>query len=140
MHLDELQDALYVLDGVNVQKFDAGAAKTATFKSKLFHQPAPTVGFACAEVVGSQSSGSPVSFTLHVMNMDEGEAAKLAAVNSLFVATSDTSVKYSVAVTNSKPFRLPGGYRAQDFQIEVSTTTSIQGVAVAHSMKDLAQT
>jgi hypothetical protein len=115
MHLDELQDALYVLDGVNVQKFDAGAAKTVTFKSKLFHQPAPIVGFACAKVI---AESFPVTFNLY----------------------ADGVLKHTQTVANAQPFRLPSGYRAQDFQIEVSTTGAIQFVAMAHSMQELAQT
>ena len=115
MHLDELQDALYVLDGVNVQKFDAGTAKTVTFKSKLFHQPKPVPGFACAEVV---AESYPVTFKLY----------------------ADGVLKHTQTVASTLPFRLPGGYRAQDFQIEVSTTGAVQMVAMAHSMQELGTT
>jgi hypothetical protein len=115
MHLDELQDALYVLDGVNVQKFDAGAAKTVTFKSKLFHQPAPIVGFACAKVI---AESFPVTFNLY----------------------ADGVLKHTQTVANAQPFRLPSGYRAQDFQIEVSTTGAVQLMAMAGSMRELATT
>lgn len=115
MHLDELQDALYVLDGVNIQKFDAGTAKTVTFKSKLFHQPAPVPGFACAKVV---AESFPVTFKLY----------------------TDGVLKHTQTVANAQPFRLPSGYRAQDYQIEVSTTGAVQLVAMAHSMQELGTT
>lgn len=114
VHVDALQDALFVLDGVNIKKWDAGDALTVTFKSKVFHQTKPVPGFACAEVVGSY----PATFKLY----------------------ADGVLKHTQTVTSANPFRLPGGYHGQDFQIEVSTTGAIQGVAVAHSMRELAQT
>ena len=113
--IDDLQDTMYVLDGINIQKWDAGAAKTVTFKSKVFHQPKPVPGFACAEVV---AGSYPVSFKLY----------------------ADGVLKHTQSVTSAGPFRLPGGYHAQDFQVEVSTTDSIQFVAMAHSMQELAAT
>ena len=115
LHLDDLQDALYVLNGVNIQKWDTGAAKTVTFKSKLFKMPKPTQAFSCAEVVADTY---PATFKLY----------------------TDGVLKHTEAVANSNPFRLPGGYYAQTYQIEVSTTGAIQGVAMAHSMTELGST
>ena len=114
LHLDDLQDALYVLDGVNVQKWDAGSAKTATFKSKLFKMPNPVSAFACAEV---QADAYPVTFKLY----------------------ADGVLKHTQTVADANPFRLPSGYRTQTLQIELSTTGAIQGCAVAHSMAELGQ-
>lgn len=117
LYLDDLQDALYVLDGVNVQKWDYGAAnKTATFKSKLHKLPKPMVGFACAEVV---ADSYPVTFRLY----------------------ADGALKHTESVLNSNPFKLPSGYYAQTVQLEVSTTgAAIQGAVIAHSMQEIAQT
>lgn len=114
MHLDDLQDALYVLDGVNVQKWDAGTAKTVTFKSKLFKMPNPVSAFACAEV---QADNYPVTFKLYAEGV----------------------LKHTQTVADANPFRLPSGYRAQTLQIELSATGAIQGCAVAHSMAELGQ-
>jgi len=118
LHVDDLQDALFVLDGINIQKFDAGVAKTVTFKSKLFHQPKPVPNFGCAQVTGSQTVGNPATFKLYV----------------------DGVLKHTQSVTSSNPFRLPGGFHGVDFQVEVSTTSDIQMVAMAHTMTELAQT
>lgn len=114
LYLDELQDALYVLDGINVQRWDAGAAKTVTFKSKLYRMPKPMPGFACAQVV---ADAYPLTFKLF----------------------ADGALKHTQTVANGNPFRLPGGYHADTFQIEVAGTVAVQGVAVAHSMQELAQ-
>jgi len=118
VHVDALQDALFILSGVNIQKFDAGAAKTVTFKSKLFHQPKPIPNFGCAQVTGSQTVGNPATFKLYV----------------------DGVIKHTQSVTSSNPFRLPGGFHGVDFQVEVSTTSDVQMVAMAHTMSELAQT
>lgn len=115
VYLDDMQDALYVLDGVSVKKWDAGAALTTTFKSKVFRMPKPTAGFACAEVT---ADAYPVSFRLY----------------------ADGVLKHTQTVTSGAPFRLPGGYYADNFQIEVATTGAVQGLVVAHSMAELAST
>ena len=112
---DDLQDALYVLDGVNVKKWDASSALTVTFKSKLHRLPKPACAFAVAEVT---ADAYPVTFKLY----------------------ADGVLRHTQAVASAAPFRLPGGYHAQTAQMEVSGTAAVQGVAVAHSMAELAQT
>ena len=112
LHFDELQDQLYVLSSTNVQKWDAGAPMTARFKSKVFRAPRP-VNFGCAEVVADTY---PVTFKLY----------------------ADGALKHTQAVTSRSPFRLPSGFMALDWQIEVETTGAIQGVSVANSMAELA--
>jgi hypothetical protein len=110
---DDLQDQLYVLDGVSIKKWDAGAAMTATFTSKLFRTPRPT-GFACAEVI---ADAYPVTFGLY----------------------ADGVLKHTQTVASSTPFRLPSGFMAQTWQITLSTTGgAIQGAALAQSMKEMA--
>lgn len=115
LYSDDVQDALYVLDGTSVKKWDAGSALTATFKSKQFRTPQPVVAFACAEVT---ADSYPVTFKLY----------------------ADGVLKHTQTVASASPFRLPSGYMAQIWQIELSTTGAIQGAAVAHSMQELAQT
>lgn len=109
---DDLQDQLYVLDGVNIKKWDAGAAMTATFKSKVFRTPKP-VSFACAELI---ADAYPVTCKVY----------------------ADSVLKHTQNVSSANPFRLPAGFMAQRWQIEVSTTVAVQGVAMAQSMQELA--
>ena len=115
LHFDELQDQLYVLDGVNVQRWDAGTAMTATFKSKLFRLPKPTQAFACAEV---RADAYPVTVKFY----------------------ADAVLKHTQTAADANPFRLPGGFYADTWQLEVTTTGAVQGVAMAHAMSELAQT
>ena len=115
LYLDDLQDALYVLDGVNVQKWDSGAAKTVTFKSKLYQMPRPVQAYACANVTADTY---PLTFKLW----------------------ADGALKHTQTVTSSSPFRLPGGYYANTFQMEVSTSGQVSGVGVAHSLAEIGTT
>lgn len=114
LYVDDQQDSLFVLDGTSVKKWDAGAALTATVKSKLFKLPSPVAGFGCAEVV---ADAYPLTFKLY----------------------ADGALKHTQTVTSANPFRLPGGYRASTAQFEITTTGAVQGVALAHSMQELAQ-
>jgi len=116
LYLDDMQDVLFVLNGTKVQKWDAGAAKTVTFKSKVFRMPKPMPAFSCAEVIATTY---PVTFKLYV--------------------DGNTTAKHIQTVASSTPFRLPSGYLGDTFQIELSTTGAIQGCRMAHSMAELSQ-
>ena len=112
-HFDELRDQMYVLDGTSVKKWDASADTFMTYRarSKVYKQPYP-VNYAAAEVV---ATAYPVTFRLY----------------------ADGLLKHTETVASRAPFRLPGGYRAFDFQIELEGTYPVQGVAVASSMMEL---
>ena len=114
-YTDDLQDALFTLEGTNVRKWDAGAtSKTAAFTSRLFRTPRPIPAPSCAQVVGD---GYPVQMMLQ----------------------ADGQIVFSGDVTSSEPFRLPGGYHASEFQIEISSQFPVQSAAVAHSFDELGQ-
>jgi hypothetical protein len=112
MHFDELKDQLYVLSGTNVQKWDAGALMTARFRSKEFRLPRP-LNFACAEVV---ASSYPLTFRLF----------------------ADGVLRHTQTVGGRDPFRLPSGYMALDWQVEIEGTPAVQNVAIATSMAEIA--
>jgi hypothetical protein len=114
MHFDELQDQLYVLSGTSVQRWDGSATPmTVRAKSKEFRAPAP-MNFSCAEVV---ADSYPVTFKLY----------------------ADGALKHTQTVASRNPFRLPGGYMALDWQMELETTGAVQGCVLATSMQELAQ-
>ena len=147
----------------------SAGVKTATFKSKTFRMPKPVVGFGCAEVTATSYGTGAVRFrlysdtatdptidynkeTLGSGDAVEGKVWYSPTTRELKVYRSSSWVNYDqfkrttldmkyyeVAVTSSTPFRLPSGYHAQAFQIEIISTVAVQGVAVAHSMQELAQ-
>jgi len=113
MHFDELQDQLYVLSSGNVQRWDAGAFMQVRARSKEFRAPRP-MNFAAAEVT---ADAFPV--TLRVF--------------------ADGTLKHTQVVTNSNPFRLPAGFLATDWQLELEGSVAVQGAAISTSIQELAQ-
>lgn len=113
LHFDELKDQLYVLSGTSVQKWDSGAQMTFRARSKVFKQPVPH-NFGAAEVI---ASAYPVTFRLY----------------------ADGVLKHTETVAGRNPFRLPSGFRAFDYQIELEGTNAVQGVAVASAVEELKQ-
>lgn len=113
MHFDELRDHLYVRDNTSIKKWDADPSNFMTYKakSKVYKQGYPT-NFSAAEVV---AEAYPVTFRLY----------------------ADGSEVFSTSVTSRAPFRLPSGFRAYDYQIELEGTKPIVGCAIASSMKEL---
>lgn len=95
-----------------IQKFNAGAAKVATFRSKVFRQAAPITGFARGEFIGTGNA----TITLY----------------------ADGQIKATVNAAPAETFTLPGGYYANEFALEVSTSGDVQGVVLAHSIEELA--
>lgn len=112
-HFDELRDQLYVLDGTDIKKWDAGAAMTYRFRSKVFRSPRP-INFSAAEVV---AQAYPV--TLRVF--------------------ADGVLKHTQNVTSANSFRLPSGFLAWDWQIELEGTQPVQQAALATSMAELTE-
>ena len=114
LHFDNLADSLFVLQGTNIGKWDAGTPMTVTFTSKRFYLPKPTQAFSCAEVV---ALAYPVAISF----------------------SADGVTYYSTNAVDNNGFRLPGGFYAQIWQFSVNTTGAVQIVSLAHSMAELAQ-
>lgn len=112
MYFDELRDQLYVLDGTSVKKWDTGTPMTVRFRSKMFRTPRP-INFGAAEVTASEY---PLTFRLY----------------------GDGVLRHTQTVTQQSPFRLPSGFLAQQWQIELEGGVAIQGAAVASSISELA--
>jgi hypothetical protein len=106
-----LRDQLYVLNGANVQKWDAGTAMTYTFRSKLFKQPKP-VNFVTAK---AQADSYPVTVRLY----------------------ADSVLRHTQTVTSASPFRLPSGFEATTWQIEIEGTAPVQYAMLATTVAEL---
>lgn len=135
MHFDELRDQLYVLDGTQVKKWDAGSLTTVTFGSKHYRLPAPVNSFAWGEVI---ATAYPVTVHVDALEMDAAEVTKMVAkYPGTTSALTATTLRFTKSVTKKGPFRLPGGFSAQKWQLTVETTNPVQGVALAHSTSEL---
>jgi hypothetical protein len=109
---DALSEEMYVLDGLNIKKWNAGASNmTVTHKSKVFLMPKP-VNMSLAKVIADVY---PCTFKLY----------------------ADDRAAWTKTVTSEDEFWLPDGYLARDYQIEASTTTDITGIVIADNLEDL---
>ena len=134
MFVDESQDALFMLDGLNIVKWDGGAASmTARYRSKVF--VTPPINFGAARV---EADAYPVTAMFESLEMDaQVVAALVAARPAIFTAPSTTSLRYTVSVTSRLPFRLPGGFESRNTRVQVDTTNAVQMVTMATSMGEL---
>ena len=112
MYFDELKDQLYVLDGVSVKKWDAGSLMTVKARSKVFHHPKP-INLSAAEVLADTY---PLTFRVYANGV----------------------LKHTQSVANNSPFRLPSGFLAQSWQLEIEGTSAVQSVAIATAVAELA--
>lgn len=111
---DQLAEEMYVLDGTNIKRWNADAANmTVTWRSKVFHMPAPQNLSVCKVIADT----FPCTFTLY----------------------ADARAPWTRTVTSQEPFFLPSGYLAESYQFEISTTGDVTGVVVADNLAELTQ-
>lgn len=109
--LDKLRDTLFVLDGTTIKKWDAGAALTATFRSKRFREGKGVDIVAC-EVV---ARAYPVTVRCY----------------------ADGQLRSSREVTSAKPATLKSGNPATEWQFEIEASGTVLGAVFAPSLRDL---
>lgn len=135
MHFDELQDQLYVLDGINVQRWDAGpTSMTVRARSKTFRTPLPA-NFGALEVI---TDTYPVSVAIEAQGMDPAEVAALVAdFGGVLSAPISTTLRYQVSVAGKAPIVLPGGFSASDWTVDVEAIAPVLGVPMASTIDEL---
>lgn len=100
---DELAHVLYVLEGGSVRKFGTGAHLAVGLRSKKFKQTSPT-SFRFAKVVADVY---PITLNVYTEHVDRVTNA----ITQVLRATR--------TVQNQHVFSLPGGFRAEDWQLEL---------------------
>jgi hypothetical protein len=113
---DLQRDTLYFAGDGNIRAWDSHATDyiAYTWKSKIFETPKQT-NFAWAQVLVSDNK--PVTFNLY----------------------ADGVIKYTIAVTNDKPFRLPSGYKSKYWEVELTGTGAVRSVLMAENIEELKQ-
>jgi len=111
LYADHRSDTLYMAQGTNIVRFDAGSALTYTWRSKTFRAPF-SMNFGKAQLV---ASAYPVTMRLY----------------------GDGVLRFTKSVTDGNLFNLPSGYRALDYQIEVSGSSDVTQMSIATSSEEL---
>lgn len=119
---DDLQEVLYLLDAGNVvRRWDAGSALTVRYRSRIHRHPYETNPGAVRVVADTY----PVTFRLYSERIDP-------------VTSAVTRVlRHQQSIARDKPYPLPSGYVAQDFQYEVEAGGPVQAVLVGEQVGDL---
>jgi len=111
---NRLDDHLYLVVGGNVVQWNGNTiARTYTWRSKIFHAPKPTN----PTVAQVKASAYPLTFNFY----------------------ADGALIHTQSVANGNPFRLPAGYLAEDFEIEIAGSTDVSQCIIAESMSELRQ-
>lgn len=112
-YCDPIRDTLYLQVGNDIVKWDAGAGSlTYTWKSKVV---VPTKPFnpAFAQV---EAEAYPLTFKLY----------------------ADGALKHTESVASAAAFRLPGGYKAREFEIELTGTQQVHAIYMGSTYRELA--
>lgn len=98
----------------SLYRWGYGSAGTVVWKSKKFRLPLPT-NLAAARVI-ADSYASPLTCKVY----------------------ADGVLKHTQTVTSAMPFRLPSGFRAREWELEITTTATVFEVALASTVTELA--
>lgn len=110
-YADPRSDTLYFAQGTNIVRFNAGSGLTYTWRSKTFRMAFPS-NFGAAMVL---ANSYPVTLKVY----------------------GDGSLRHTMSVANANVFRLPAGYRAFDWQFELTGTAEVTQLSVANSVAEL---
>ena len=111
-YVDPVLDKLYLAVGTNIQKWNAGEAKTHKWVSKRFNLPVPT-NFSCFQV--KANSFSNLTLKVYV----------------------DGSLKHTASVTGSNIYRLPAGFLSNLWEFEITGTDHWTNLSVGTSVQEL---
>lgn len=109
------EDELYLVVGGNLVKFATGSSLSYTWKTKKFFVPRP-INPAVAKV-DCDSYGSGVTFKIF--------------------ADGSSTPKHTQTVTDNGVFRLPSGYKAKEFEVQVEGSTAINEICVYESAGEI---
>ena len=114
--LDIEDDSLYFTDAVNIYKWEGntGTIQTYVWRSgKVRLEKKVNLGAAMVEA----ASYSSLTFRLYASGI----------------------LRFSAKVTSGEPFRLPGGYLSNIYEIELTGTDVVTGVSAAENIFELAK-
>ena len=113
-HVVPKADSLFIVESGYIKKMDkANTDKPYTWKSKIFEFPKP-INLGAAQVL-SPNYGSGITFKLY----------------------ANAILKHTKTVLNATPFKLPSGFSAKEWYIQVEGTADVQSISVAQSINEI---
>lgn len=110
---DARTDTLYLAQGANIVRYNAGSALTYSWKSKPFRLSVP-LNMAVAAI---EAIAFPVTLKIY----------------------ADGVLKQTKTVSSRDPFKLKSGFKAGVWEFEISGTTEVKRLRVATSVDELKQ-
>lgn len=110
---DARTDTLYLAQGGNIVRYNAGSPLTYTWRSKIFRLAAPNN----MSVAAVEALAYPVTLKVYV----------------------DGVLKQTKTVTSAEPFKLKSGFKRKQWQFEISGSTEVRRLRVATSVDELKQ-
>lgn len=104
-------DTLYLVIGDNIVSWDTGTDDSYVWKSKLFRLSHAT-NYGAGQVF---ADSYPVTLDIY----------------------GDGVLRKKKSVVDDKPFRLPGGYLARDYEVQLSGNVTVTELLVVENMDDL---
>jgi hypothetical protein len=120
VHADIENDALYLTDLTNIVQWEGDSANKQTYtwrSGRIRLAQKVNLGAGMVEA----DSYDSITFKLY------------AILNNNAITLME-----SVTVTSHEPFRLPGGYTSNLYEIEIISTDRVTGVSVGQNLFDLA--
>ena len=112
-HSDLESDKLFLVVGGSLVEFATGSSSSLTWRTKKFYVQRPiNVGVAKLEC---ESYSPAPTFKLY----------------------ADGVLKHTQTVTSANAFRLPAGYKANEFEIELSSSVAVNNVCVYESSEEI---
>lgn len=118
------------LDG-KLYGFNLGGVVWAEWSSKIVALPRP-VSMACGQVLADTY---PVSVNLYAGKMQAGVPPQPEGL----VHGGSADPFYTVQVKGPEPFRIPGGFSAREWRVDLYATGGVQAVFLASSMDEIKQ-
>lgn len=92
-----------------------------------------------ASLGGGPSDVKLAGLLLNGSNMNTGFTNPLDFRSAVVTIFADNVVVYSVGITNLEPIRLPAGFLAYEWEIQISGNVPLRGVAMSTSISELKQ-
>lgn len=119
---DLVRDSLYLQVGSNIVQFDDNTRISYTWRSKRFETAEMTnFGWARMEI-----DASPVTFKLYARDVNPSSGTHNQMV-----------LRHTKVVGNNEPFRLPGNFLSDAWEIQLEGSVPVRAVYLAHSVEEL---